>query len=80
MKLHSRNLGPLLDASGWAVNTRLRINLPFGRTLTALAQLPPNAERSLSDPYADRKRPWAWYAVAVAALIAAYLLLRYHAQ
>ena len=63
LKLQSRNLGPILDASGWAVNTRLKINLPFGRVLTALAQLPPHAERSLSDPYAEKKRPWGWYGV-----------------
>jgi len=65
MKLQSRNLGPLLDASGWAVNARLRINLPFGRTLTGLAQLPERAERSLTDPYAERRQPWGLYLAAV---------------
>ncbi len=65
MKLQSRNLGPLLDASGWAVNTRLRINLPFGRTLTSLAQLPERAERSLTDPYAERRQPWGLYLAAL---------------
>src|SRR5262249_19530815 len=34
-KLQNRTLGPILDACGWAVNTRLMINLPFGRSLTA---------------------------------------------
>jgi hypothetical protein len=53
-KLRSRNLGPLLDANGWAINARARINIPFGTSLTQLAQLPPNAERSLADPYADK--------------------------
>jgi hypothetical protein len=36
-KLHARNLGPLLDANGWAVNARARINIPFGTSLTQLA-------------------------------------------
>lgn len=63
LKLQSRNLGPILDASGWAVNTRLKINLPFGRALTGMAQLPPHAERSLSDPYAEKRQPWVWYGV-----------------
>jgi len=73
LKLRHRNLGPILDACGWAVNTRLKINIPFGGSLTATAQLPENAERSLSDPYAEKKRRWPWYlaALVIAALIAA---------
>ena len=74
MKLRNRNLGPILDASGWAVNTRLKINLPFGRALTALAQLPERAERATSDPYAEKKQPWGWYgALVVLILIVAAL-------
>lgn len=57
-KLRQRNLGRLLDANGWAVNTRAKINIPFGASLTGLATLPPGASRSLSDPFADKKRPW----------------------
>lgn len=57
-KLHARNLGPLLDANGWAVNARARINIPFGTSLTQLATLPSGAERSLTDPYAEKKAPW----------------------
>lgn len=53
-KLHSRNLGPILDANGWAVNARARINIPFGTSLTQLAKLPDGAERALTDPYADK--------------------------
>jgi hypothetical protein len=72
-KLHSRNLAPLLDANGWAINARARINIPFGTSLTQLAQLPADAERSLADPYAEKKQPWDVYAVlaAAAALAAA---------
>lgn len=51
LKLRQRNLGPLLDASGWAINTRARINLPFGVSLTELAELPENATCDLDDPY-----------------------------
>jgi hypothetical protein len=57
-KLHARNLGPLLDANGWAVNARARINIPFGTSLTQLATLPAGAERSLTDPYAEKQPPW----------------------
>ena len=60
-KLRSRNLGPILDANGWAINARARINIPFGTSLTALAQLPNNAERTLVDPYAEKQPPWTLY-------------------
>lgn len=60
-KLRSRNLGPILDANGWAINARAKINIPFGTSLTQLAQLPPHAERALTDPYAEKKQPWGWY-------------------
>jgi hypothetical protein len=68
--LRRRNLGPLLDASGWAVNARALINIPFGATLTAVATLPPGSERALTDPYAEKPSRWPWY-VAVAAIAAA---------
>lgn len=50
-KLRRRSLGPLLDASGWAVNTGAPINLTLGKTLTAVGEMPPGAQRSLDDPY-----------------------------
>lgn len=50
-KLRRRSLGPLLDASGWAVNTGAPINLTMGKTLTAVGEMPPGAQRSLDDPY-----------------------------
>lgn len=76
LKLRRRNLGPILDACGWAVNTRLRINLPFGRALTATARLPPNAERTLADPYAEKRRPWALYLAILVVLAALAALWR----
>jgi hypothetical protein len=61
LKLRGRNLAPILDANGWAVNTLAKINIPFGTALTQIAKLPPGAERSLQDPYAEKKRPWKTY-------------------
>jgi hypothetical protein len=58
LKLRRRNLGPILDANGWAVNTLTKVNLPLGRSLTAVATLPPGAERSLADPFAEKRSPW----------------------
>jgi Flp pilus assembly protein protease CpaA len=70
-KLRSRNLGPILDANGWAVNARARINIPFGTSLTQMAQLPEGAQRALTDPYAEKERPWKTYAVLAAIAFAA---------
>lgn len=61
LKLRRRNLAPLLDGNGWAVNTRAIINIPFGASLTQMATLPPGAQRSLNDPYAEKKSPWKSY-------------------
>lgn len=61
MKLRQRNLAPLLDANGWAVNTRARINIPFGTSLTALAKLPPGSAHPIGDPFAEKRMPWGWY-------------------
>jgi hypothetical protein len=55
LKLRQRTLGPILEGNGWAVNGRVKINLPFGATLTETAQLPPGSKRSLEDPYEDKE-------------------------
>ncbi len=39
-KLRRRNLAPVLNANGWAVNSGARISVPFGRTLTSEASFP----------------------------------------
>lgn len=70
LKLRNRSLGPILDANGWAVNTRARINIPFGASLTASAALPLNAERYLQDPYAPPRARWATAAALLAVLVA----------
>jgi hypothetical protein len=76
LKLRQRNLAPILDANGWAVNTLAKINIPFGGSLTDTAKLPPGAERSLTDPFAEKKRPWKTYAV-LAALVGLLAWLGY---
>ncbi|MBL8756085.1 MAG: hypothetical protein JNK15_22520 [Planctomycetes bacterium] len=58
LKLRQRNLGPILDANGWAVNTMTRVNIPLGGSLTELPKIPAGSERSLVDPYAPKKSPW----------------------
>jgi hypothetical protein len=55
LKLRQRTLGPLLDASGWAINGRVLINVPLGEVLTHRAVLPAGALHTHADPYEDRK-------------------------
>lgn len=69
LKLRKRNLAPMLDGNGWAMNSPARINLPFGGSLTQTAELPAGAARDLKDPYAEPSRPWGAYAAAAAALL-----------
>ncbi|HEX3477050.1 MAG TPA: hypothetical protein VHT91_18630 [Kofleriaceae bacterium] len=71
IKLRRRNLGPLLDASGWAINALTRINVPFGAALTDVAALPPGARRAAYDPYAEKRRPWRFYATTAIVLVLA---------
>lgn len=74
-KLRSRNLGPVLDANGWAVNARARINIPFGTSLTQLARLPEGAERALTDPYADKPSKLPYLVAALVLLVLLVWLL-----
>ncbi len=69
LKLRRRNLGPILDANGWAINCRAKINVPFGAALTELAKLPAGAQRSLDDPFADKKTPWKRWVFLVVILL-----------
>jgi hypothetical protein len=70
LKLRKRNLGPILDANGWAVNARARINVPFGTTLTGVAKLPPGSRHDRHDRFAEKGFPWK---TVIAALIAIYI-------
>ena len=53
MKLRQRNLGPILEANGWAINGRVKINVPFGTALTERAKLPVKSHVRVGDPYAS---------------------------
>ncbi|MGE5419889.1 MAG: hypothetical protein ACM3UT_06860 [Chloroflexota bacterium] len=78
LKLRKRNLAPLLDANGWAVNARSTINITFGNTLTHLARLPINSKVNLLDPFSKKKRPWIPALIIFILLsISIYLLWQY---
>jgi len=73
-KLKKRSLAPILDANGWAINARARINIPFGTSLTRLADLPAGASRSLVDPYAEKQTVWPFYVLIAGGLCALVVL------
>uniref|UniRef100_A0A831ZYE5 EF-hand domain-containing protein n=1 Tax=Desulfacinum infernum TaxID=35837 RepID=A0A831ZYE5_9BACT len=73
LKLRQRNLAPILDACGWAVNARAKINIPFGMTLTAVASLPEGARRTTEDPFAEKSGLWKLWVLLIAAAAAALI-------
>ncbi|NLZ18834.1 MAG: phage holin family protein [Bacteroidales bacterium] len=54
-KLRRRNLGPVLNANGWAINSVVLVNILFGKILTSVAKYP---KMKLDDPYAKRTPLW----------------------
>ena len=69
LKLRRRNIAPLLNANGWAVNAASKISIPFGETLTDVAKYP---KMRLKDPYA-KKGMSAWAKVLVTLLVLAVI-------
>ena len=67
MKLRRRNIAPLLNANGWAVNASSKISIPFGETLTDIARFP---KMKLKDPYAKKwLAPWKKWLISFSGLI-----------
>lgn len=57
MKLRKRNLAPVLNANGWAVNAAAKISIKFGEALTEQAKFPLSAKMRNQDPFADKPVP-----------------------
>ena len=51
-KLKKRDLGPVLNTNGWAINAKSLVNVKFGKTLTSLAKFP---KLTAVDPEAKKK-------------------------
>ncbi len=71
LKLRQRNIGPLLDANGWAVNANAKLNVPFGASLTKEAKLPAGSTLDRRDPYEEKSAPWRTYVTLAAILVLA---------
>jgi hypothetical protein len=57
LKLRKRNLAPILDANGWAINARATVNISFGNLLTQTAALPLNSKLNVNDPFKKKGTP-----------------------
>lgn len=69
LKLRKRNLAPLLNANGWAINADSLVGATFGASLTEQAQFP---MMKLVDPYAPVKKISAGgkWAIAISVIVA----------
>ncbi len=76
LKLRQRSLGPILDASGWAINGRMKVNVRLGGLLSQTAHVPPGTARVLQDPDRDRQHWTGAIAILVLALALAVLAWR----
>ena len=72
-KLRKRNLGPVLNANGWAINSDVLVNILFGSALTTTAKYP---KLKLDDPYAPKTPAWKKVLrIFLAALVIAFGVL-----
>ena len=63
LKLRRRNIAPLLNANGWAVNAVSKISIPFGETLTEVAKYP---KMKLQDPFAKKGlKTWQKWSISI---------------
>lgn len=79
-KLRRRNLAPILNANGWAINAEAIVNVPFGVTLTSQAKFPLIKN---NDPFRDKSLPlWAKCLIVLGclALIAVGIYLLFYFQ
>ena len=66
LKLRRRNIAPLLNANGWAINASAKIGIPFGETLTDIAVFP---KLKLKDPYAKETPAWKKWVITISCLL-----------
>ncbi len=68
LKLRKRNIAPILNANGWAVNAASIVNIPFGATLTDQVKFPMVKGK---DPFAKKGLPcWAKWLITILVIAA----------
>ena len=76
IKLRGRNLGPVLNANGWAINSKILVNSRFGRTLTQRAKYP--AVVMSKDPYAPMPKWLIRLIILIIILLIVFLVLYFN--
>lgn len=76
LKLRKRNLSPVLNANGWALNAKVLVNVKFGATLTSIAKYPIVKTK---DPFTTKAPLWRrilnWFILVVCLCVAVYFIL-----
>lgn len=72
LKLRRRNIAPILNANGWAVNAASKISIPFGETLTDVAKFP---KMKLKDPYKKGMAGWKKLLISIVCLALVFAAL-----
>ncbi len=67
LKLRRRNIAPILNANGWAMNASSIVNITFGGTLTEIAHFP---KIKMQDPFAKKKMAaWKKWLIVISVLL-----------
>jgi len=75
LKLRKRNLAPVLNANGWAINADIKVNIIFGATLTKIASYP---KMKLKDPFAQKGVPvWRKILYIIVILLIVFIIMYY---
>lgn len=76
LKLRKRNLAPVLNANGWALNQRILVNTKFGATLTSIAKYPIVKTK---DPFTTQAPLWKrilrWFVIIVCLCVVVYFII-----
>ena len=68
LKLRKRNLSPILNANGWALNSSTKVNTLFGATFTQLVKFP---VIGVKDPFVKKKSKlrFLWWGLIILAVL-----------
>ncbi len=71
LKLRRRNIAPILNANGWAVNASSVLSIGFGATLTDTAHFP---KLKMKDPFAKKGlATWKKWVITLAAAVVVFV-------
>lgn len=73
LKLRKRNLAPVLNANGWAINSSSLVNIAFGATLTDMPKYP---KIKGVDPFAKKKMAaWKKWCIGIGCVLVLVCIL-----